>query len=563
MTDLLLLTVPGLPLVLAATLLAPSLRTAAIALAPCGALPALAVALGPESALSAPWLLLGTELRADGTARAFLLFSGLLWFVSGLAARSYLAADERRTGFFAGFLLAMAGNLGLLVAADVFSFYTLFALMSFASYALVVHARGAEARFAARVYIAFVVLGELALFAGLGLAAHAANSTLLADMRAAGLPPEAIALIMAGLCVKLGIMPLHLWLPLAHAAAPVPASAVLSGAMIKAGLFGLIVLLPFGQSALPEAGNVLLLSGAVSIGLAAAIGVTQRDAKSVLAYSSIGQMGLAAVALGVAFEAPQAWPVILPALLFFAAHHALAKGALFLGVGALAGSSRRASRHAIMVVLTVLAAALAAAPFTAGALAKSGLKEGIASAGPTELALIVLTLSSAATTLLMARFLFLAYRRKGGGPSLATPWLGLSAAAVALPSAWPMLTAQASPRSGPVLDAAWPIAAALVLAIAAATICRLLGVGARSIPPGEILALFERRPARPERLSTARARPLKRRVKHNYSLPSLPRSWQAGATATVAALVTMAAFELVDQDHQTIQREPGEVGSPP
>ena len=384
-------------------------------------------------------------------------------------------------------------------------------------------------------------------------------------MRATDLPPEAIALIVAGFCAKLGVVPLHLWLPLAHAAAPAPASAVLSGAMIKAGLFGLITLLPFGTSALPVTGDALVLAGVVSIGLAAAIGVTQRNPKAVLAYSSIGQMGLAAVALGVALGAPQAWPVILPALLFFAAHHALTKGALFLGVGALAGAPGNAARRAILVALAFGAAALAAAPFTAGALAKAGLKYGVEAAGPADLPLTALTLSSFATTLLMARFLVLMARHTTTGPSLALPWLGLAAAGLALPFSWNAMTGQVLTGPGPVIEAGLPIAGALILALVAARALRLLGVVVRTVPPGEVLALFEREP--PSQVimnSPARPkRPLKFSVRNACPLPSLPRSWQAGATATVAALVTMVVLELSYQPRETTQRVPDPAGLPP
>lgn len=547
MPDMPLLWIPGLPLLLAALLLLSRLRSAAIALAPLAALPALVAALGPDRDSFVPWLLLGVDLRLDGTSRAFLLFSGILWSVAGLAAGRYLHDDPRRTGFFAGFLLAMSGNLGLLVAADIFSFYALFALMSFASYALVVHNRDPAALRAARVYIAFVVLGELALFAGLGLAAQTAQSVSLAEIRSADLSPAAIALLMAGLCVKLGIVPLHLWLPLAHAAAPVPASAVLSGAMIKAGLFGLIALLSLGQAALPGFGLVLVAAGGISILLAAAIGVTQADPKAVLAYSSVGQMGLAAIALGTALAAPAAWPAILPALAFFAAHHALAKGALFLGVGAVAGAQSRTVRRLVLVGLLLPAAALCAAPFTAGDLAKSGLKSGITVGGAGEITLALLTVSSLATTLLMVRFTVLIWHKEASGPALTSPWAILTGAGIALPLAWPALTGSATALPGKPIETAMPVLAAILLAIAVALALRVFGLGARAVPPGEILALFERRPGSPLRLTRLPNLAGHLSAPHRWRVVATPTgrgAWQSGATAALCVLVALAAIEL-------------------
>eukprot|EP01035_Chromulina_nebulosa_P057631 gene57631-78962_t len=125
----------------------------------------------------------------------------------------------------------MAGNLGLVLAQDAASFYVFFALMSFASYGLVVHSRTPEALHAGRVYLALVVLGELALFAAIALAWQAAGSLNFADIGPAlAVSPwrdAVIGLTLVGFGIKVGALPLHVWLPLAHPVAPTPASAVL------------------------------------------------------------------------------------------------------------------------------------------------------------------------------------------------------------------------------------------------------------------------------------------------------------------------------------------------
>lgn len=557
MPDLLLFAVPGLPLALAALLLVPVLRGIVVAIAPVAALPALAVALGSDRAVSAPWLLLGTEFAVDETRRAFLLFTAALWTLAALAAARQLASDPSRTGFLAGFLLAMAGNFGLLIAADAIGFYALFALMSFASYALVVHGRRAADFFAGRVYIAFVVLGELALFAGLVMAGTGAQSTLISDIRASDLPPLATALLLVGLSVKLGIVPLHLWLPLAHSAAPAPASAVLSGAMIKAGLFGIVVLVPLGVTALPQHGAAMMAAGAVSIVLAALVGVTQTNAKTVLAYSSVSQMGLVAVALGSAMAAPQAWPAMLPVLVFFAAHHGLAKGALFLGVGAVTPGRRWLS----VALLLVPAAALAAGPFTGGAIAKAGLK---AAAPPdsADLLVVILSLSSVATALLMVRLFVLLFAKANGNPTSPLPAALAVFPVIALPVLWPMATGYALPPAGSFMDAIGPIAGALLLAGAFAGFLRLSGVGVRSVPPGEILALFERRSPRGVRLPSL-PKPSAAWVTSAIRFrPGVSRPWQAGTAATLAVLLVIAALQsqprITDLGQVNIEAEPSD-----
>jgi hydrogenase-4 component B len=163
--------------------------------------------------------------------------------------------------------------------------------------------------------------------------------------RLAGAPGGelAAALLIAGFGVKAGLLGLHVWLPLAHPVAPTPASAVLSGAMVKAGLLGWLRFLPLGTAALPVVGATLVVLGLAGAFLAALAGVLQRDAKTILAYSTVSQMGLLAVGVGLALAEPAAWPLAAAALPLYALHHGCTKAALFLGVptcGAVAGSSR-------------------------------------------------------------------------------------------------------------------------------------------------------------------------------------------------------------------------------
>lgn len=114
-------------------------------------LAAILVPLG--TSISLPWLLLGVELSLDETGRLFLLFSGLLWLVASLYAAGSLASDHKATRFRIFFLLAMAGNLGLIVAQDSVSFYLSFTLMGLAVYGLIAHPASQHARRAARRYL--------------------------------------------------------------------------------------------------------------------------------------------------------------------------------------------------------------------------------------------------------------------------------------------------------------------------------------------------------------------------------------------------------------------------
>lgn len=412
----LLLLVPLAPLLLLVGLCFNRLSRTFLRLAPWAALPGLILALLPLSAphYAVPWLLIGGHLGLDETGRPFLFLFAVLWLAAGLYTHGYLAKDTGKRRFWIFFLLTMSGNLGLPLVQGVLAYYVCFALMSFSAYGLVVHDGSALARKAGRVYLYLVMTGEIFLFVGFVLAVHAAEATMLSEvagaLAAAPYKNLIIGLLLAGFGIKAGIVPLHVWLPLAHPAAPVPASAVLSGAMIKAGLLGLMRLLPLGEAVLPGWSHLLLLLGLIMAFFGILVGILQVRAKTVLAYSSISQMGFPLIGLGIGLAQPTSWPLLAPAVAFYAVHHGLAKGALFLGIGmvAKAEAGRLVGRWPLLIGLMLPALALSGAPLTSGAPAKEGLKPFIGEAAPFWSASLPLLLALAAvgTTVIMARFLF-------------------------------------------------------------------------------------------------------------------------------------------------------------
>jgi formate hydrogenlyase subunit 3/multisubunit Na+/H+ antiporter MnhD subunit len=435
--NLLLLASVLLPALLAFAAISRRGRAVAVRLAPWSAAPALLVSLLPpaDAALHLSWVLTGSSWGLDATGRIFLFFTSSLWLAAGIHARTYLRDDPRRARYFVFHLLALTGNLGLIAALDVVTFYLFFSLMSFAAYGLVVHTGGEEARRAGRVYLAMAVLGESLLLAGILMATAGATGTLLPEVAVAVQhSPHSniiIALLLAGFGIKAGALPLHVWLPLAHPVAPTPASAVLSGSMIKAGLLGWLRLLPLGAATLPGWGALLAALGLMAAFFGVVVGVTQRNAKTALAYSSISQMGIVNVGIGLALIEPAAWPIALAALLVYAVHHGLAKGALFLGVAVALEAGGPRSRWLLRAGMVFAALAVAGAPLTSGSVAKGALKEvAYLSPGVWPLALDwLLPLTTVGTTILMAHFLSLTWssakpeaRPRAG---LWAPWSGL------------------------------------------------------------------------------------------------------------------------------------------
>ena len=498
----LLLSAIALPLLLAAGMARRGWRPWLLRLAPWAASPALAVVFvvtqGAE--VSFTWLFLGSHLGLDQTGQIFLLFTSALWLGSGLFAQSSLANDAKRARFFAFFLLAMAGNFGLILARDLVTFYVSFSLLSFSSYGLIIHNAETESLRAGRVYLCLVVLGELMLFAAMVTMATNANSILLRDAIAQPMNNVTLALLLLGFGIKAGALPLHVWLPLAHPAAPVPASAVLSGAMIKAGLLGWIRFLPLGQEAFPQWGALVIGAGLAAAFYGALVGVTQSNPKTVLAYSSISQMGLITIPIGVALMMPPLWPVALTAILIYALHHALAKGALFLGVGVASHAGSRAQRCGMFVGLLVPALALIGAPYTSGAIAKAALKTDLATlpAPWSGLLQIALPFAALSTTLLMARFLWLLWSKPAAPEhprlGLWMPW-GLLLVAVAS-VAWILPLAHDAEREAlklaKVWASLWPFGIGVLLAWATLALSQRSGrIGYPRIPAGDWLVAVE------------------------------------------------------------------------
>ncbi len=454
-----------------------------------GAMPGLLAALlVPEgSTLDYSSLLLGTIFQFDFTARMFLLFTALLWLVAGLFAAVYLRQDGRRGRFFAFFLMAMSGNFGLILSGDMASFYTFFALMSFASYALIVHTGQSEAIYAGRIYMVLVIVGEVLLFGGLVLIAAASGSTSFAVVARQTLDALPLLMIFASFGIKAGVVGLHTWLPLAHPAAPIPASAVLSGAMIKAGVIGWM---RFMGDAGPDWGQFILALGVLTAFFGALMGVSQVNPKTVLAYSSISQMGFIMVGVGAWFTTGRAADAALIAILLYALHHALAKGALFLGV-AFAGSGR-----IVTAALLLPALALAGLPFTSGAVAKAALKS-VTDALPNDLGSALslpLSLAAVGTTLLMARYLWLIYHNPAAQKKHPPLMWGLWAALLAVVALSMFVLPEAAKGLEKSLEgdklwaATWPI----LLGVGIAAVTSRVGAQLKLplVKPGDMLSVY-------------------------------------------------------------------------
>lgn len=379
-----------------------------------GAVPALAAALLVPNGVSLdlPWLLLGTRFGLDEIGRIFLIFTSILWIAAGIYAVASLRGTRQVGRFNCFFLLAMAGNLLLITGQDLVSFYLGFALMGISSYGLVIHDGDRAALRAGKTYLVLTLGAELALFAALVMIASTTGSIHPSREDLVALDDLTIGLLVLGFAVKAGLVPLHVWLPLAHPAAPIPASAVLSGAMIKVALLGWLRFLPVGEVALPGWGLLFVCVGLATSLYAVPIGLVQSNPKVLLAYSSVAKMGLMVITIGLMLIEPDLMPVAAIGLALYAGHHALTKGGLFLGVGLRKSAG---AQSLVLGGLVLLALSMAAVPLTSGAVAKYGIKPAIAEVDWAWLK-VAIALTTIATALMMARFLWMMWRLKRSHP---------------------------------------------------------------------------------------------------------------------------------------------------
>lgn len=447
--------------------------------------PALLLAYGGQAEWTLGAWMLGGGWELNALSRPWLAFTALLWSLAALHARGYFSAEQAksragdRDAEYRLLRLALlwpvtfAGNVLLIVAQDIASFYLGFALMTFAAYALVVHSGSAAARRGGNVYLFLAVIGEGLILGGLLWAAGSTGALSLGGVREAIANAENGAgmalLLWLGFGVKAGVIGLHVWLPLAHPVAPAPASAVLSGAMIKAGLLGWISVLPLGVEGLSPGltllGNAMLVAGLAAAFGAALYGVWQRHPKAVLAYSSISQMGMLTAMVAMGLAAPAVWPLLLPGLILFAAHHALAKGALFMGTSI----SEHLPRWPLALVWLLLALpglSLTGA-FGAGLVSKWGVKSALYEMHHESL-ITLLTWAAIGTSALVSVSLWRQWQQRSSGgshPGQWGAWLMALTAALLTPLWLPLPEGSvAIPPVKEWVSLMWPLPAGLVAA---------------------------------------------------------------------------------------------------
>ena len=301
-----------------------------------------------ELPLGLPWL--GAHFRIDALSAYFLTLINLGAAAASLYAVGYGRHEEtpgRVLPFYPAFLAGM--NL-VLLADDAFTFLLSWELMSLTSWALVMaHHKEGDNVHAGFVYLIMASFGTAALLFAFGLLAGAGGDYLFATIRerhhAELVSGLVLALALIGAGSKAGLVPLHVWLPLAHPAAPSHVSALMSGVMTKVAIYGFIrVVMDLLGSPQWWWAIVLLVIGAITAVLGVLHALMEKDIKRLLAYSTVENVGIIFIGLGLtlAFSAnglASAAALALTAALLHALNHSLFKSLLFFGAGAVLGAT--------------------------------------------------------------------------------------------------------------------------------------------------------------------------------------------------------------------------------
>jgi len=302
----------------------------------------------PLQSFSSNWSVPAGEfsLVLDSISLAFIAPLLLVVATGAIYGLSYWPQQEnpdngRKLRLFFG--LISGAMILIFTARNSILFLIAWETMALAGYFLITtEDRKAEARQAGYIYLIATHTGTLALFGLFALLEQAAGTTAFPAV--ASLPLAGSSLIfligLFGFGMKAGLMPLHIWLPGAHAAAPSHASALLSGIMIKTGIYGLIRLTSFFAVIPAWWGWTLLVLGAVSGILGVALALAQHDIKRLLAYHSVENIGIIALGLGLAllgrsYDQPALVILGLSGCLLHVINHGLFKSLLFLSAGSM------------------------------------------------------------------------------------------------------------------------------------------------------------------------------------------------------------------------------------
>ncbi|MGF7056602.1 complex I subunit 5 family protein [Brassicibacter mesophilus] len=338
---------------------------------------------------------IGLSLKLDVFRYVFVWITVFVWFLTTIYSTQYLIKYKNRNRYYSFFMMTLAFTVGIFLSENIVNLFTFFEMMSFTSYALIIHDEDEYSHEAGKSYIGMAVGGSLVLLMGIFLLFDYTSTLNISDIaikiRELGSIKYLITgLIIVGFGVKASMFPLHVWLPKAHPAAPTPASAILSGILIKTGIFGILITSGIMMEGDFSLSVVLFIIGILNMLVGGFLAMFQRNIKRILAYSSMSQAGYIILGIGLIGILKEHKAIAVYGVLYHVFNHAIFKVLLFLVAGIIymilhelsINKIRGFGKHKLVlkVVFIVGLFAITGVPGSNGFISKTLLHEALAEA---------------------------------------------------------------------------------------------------------------------------------------------------------------------------------------
>lgn len=373
------------------------------------------VEIGQQVSLSLGGISLSWGINYFGWLFALIVLG--LGSMAAIYAVGFMKDKERRGYFYFNFILSIMAMMGILMSRDLVSFFIFWEIMTWSSYLMSIYSGNDVQRIGIK-YFVFSAIGAYAMLMAIVMVRHITGSFMIDDMihaystMALSMQIWIPILFLMAFGVKAAMMPLHVWAPGAYSNAPMAYTAVFSGALSKMGVYGMTIVLVTMVNHIPQGAwfrEVIAWLGGITAVMGTLWAVQQDDAKKLLAYSSVAQLGYIITGIAIGTE------LAMLAGLFLAVMHALFKGTLFMVVGAVekqtgttnftevTGLIRKMPWTFISALLAIIA--LAGIPPLGGFVGKWMLYESLITSNH-YLLVIVIFFSSTAAFLYCYKFLF-------------------------------------------------------------------------------------------------------------------------------------------------------------
>lgn len=336
----------------------------------------------------------GLHVEIDGFRKVYSLIISFMWMMTMLLSYDYFKHHHNLSRYYFFNLMTEGATLGVFMAADLYTAFVFFEIMSFTSFPWVIQEETEGAIKAANTYLAVAVIGGLTALMGIFIIYNQLGTLYLSELwTKASLVQNKTLLYIASSCVlvgfgaKAGMFPLHIWLPKAHPVAPAPASSLLSGVLTKSGVWGILVIsinILRGDIAW---GNLILILGTITMFMGALLALFSIDLKRTLACSSMSQIGFILVAVGMGNLLGHENALAARGAILHMMNHSLFKLDLFMCAGVAYMNTHKLNLNEIkgfgrnkpflMICFLLAAAGIAGIPSLNGYISKTLIHESI------------------------------------------------------------------------------------------------------------------------------------------------------------------------------------------